>query len=93
MFFDMTSAPGEDALDGMKIDEKRNLYVSRPGGLWIIPPRASIWERSVIPNTRTIWHGGRRRQNPVSMRSHGFIRIRLNGTGIRPLAQKELAKR
>jgi len=32
MFFDMTSAPGEDALDGMKIDEKRNLYVSRPVG-------------------------------------------------------------
>jgi gluconolactonase len=36
VFFDMTSAPGEDALDGMKIDEKGNLDVSGPGGLWII---------------------------------------------------------
>jgi gluconolactonase len=36
VFFDMTRAPGEDALDGMKIDEKGNLYVSGPGGLWII---------------------------------------------------------
>jgi len=38
VFFDMTSAEGEDALDGMKIDQKGNLYVSGPGGLWIISP-------------------------------------------------------
>jgi gluconolactonase len=38
VFFDMTVAEGEDALDGMKIDQKGNLYVSGPGGLWIISP-------------------------------------------------------
>jgi len=38
VFFDMTSAPGEDALDGMKVDQQGNLYVSGPGGLWIISP-------------------------------------------------------
>ncbi len=32
----MTSAPGEDAIDGIKVDERGNLYVSGPGGLWII---------------------------------------------------------
>ncbi len=36
LFFDMTAAPGEDALDGMKVDVRGNLYVSGPGGLWII---------------------------------------------------------
>jgi gluconolactonase len=36
LFFDMTSAAGEDALDGMKVDVRGNLYVSGPGGLWII---------------------------------------------------------
>jgi gluconolactonase len=36
VFFDMTSAEGEDALDGIKVDVKGNLYVSGPGGLWII---------------------------------------------------------
>src|ERR1041385_5158913 len=30
VFFDMTAAPGEDALDGIK-DQKGNLYVSGPG--------------------------------------------------------------
>ena len=38
VFFDMTSAEGEDALDGMKVDQKGNLYVSGPGGVWIISP-------------------------------------------------------
>src|SRR6516165_10256940 len=37
-FFDMTSAPGEDSLDGMKVDVEGNLYVSGPGGVWIISP-------------------------------------------------------
>jgi hypothetical protein len=37
-FFGMTSAPGEDAIDGLKVDQGGNLYVSGPGGLWIISP-------------------------------------------------------
>jgi gluconolactonase len=35
-FFDMTGAPGEDAIDGIKVDSDGNLYVSGPGGLWVI---------------------------------------------------------
>jgi gluconolactonase len=38
VFFDLTSAPGEDAIDGVKVDQKGNLYVSGPGGLWILSP-------------------------------------------------------
>lgn len=38
VFFDMTSAPGEDAIDGVKTDRLGNVYVSGPGGLWIISP-------------------------------------------------------
>ena len=40
VFFDMTHAPGEDAIDGIKVDRRGNLYVSGPGGLWIISPEA-----------------------------------------------------
>jgi gluconolactonase len=36
VFFDMTSAPGDDAIDGVKVDRAGNLYVSGPGGLWIV---------------------------------------------------------
>ena len=36
VFIDMTTAPGEEALDGMKVDRAGNLFVSGPGGVWII---------------------------------------------------------
>ncbi len=32
----LVSAPGEDALDGMKVDQQGSLYVSGPGGVWIL---------------------------------------------------------
>jgi gluconolactonase len=38
LFFDMTAAPGEDAIDGIKVDMLGNLYISGPGGLWILSP-------------------------------------------------------
>ena len=38
VFFDATNEPGEDAWDGMKIDERGNLYLSGPDGLWILSP-------------------------------------------------------
>ncbi len=49
VFFDMTSAPGEDALDGMKIDRRGNLYVSGPGGLWIISPEGKHLGTVIAP--------------------------------------------
>ena len=36
LFFDMTSAAGEDAIDGVKVDQLGNVYVSGPGGLWVL---------------------------------------------------------
>ncbi|CAN5580275.1 hypothetical protein BH09PLA1_BH09PLA1_04830 [soil metagenome] len=36
VFFDMTSTVGEIALDGLKVDSAGNVYVSGPGGIWII---------------------------------------------------------
>jgi gluconolactonase len=49
IFFDMTQAPGEDAIDGIKVDRRGNLYVSGPGGLWIISPEAKHLATIVAP--------------------------------------------
>ena len=38
VFFDMTAAPGEEALDGVKVDRAGNLFVSGPGGVWVLSP-------------------------------------------------------
>ncbi len=36
VFFDLTPAEGEDAIDGIKVDELGNLWVCGPGGVWVI---------------------------------------------------------
>jgi gluconolactonase len=38
VFLDLTAVPGEDAIDGIEVDRLGNLYVSGPGGLWIVSP-------------------------------------------------------
>jgi gluconolactonase len=38
VFFDMTRAAGPEALDGVKVDRAGNLFVSGPGGVWILSP-------------------------------------------------------
>ncbi len=40
-FFDMTSTPGEICLDGLKVDRRGNLFVSGPGGVWVLSPDAT----------------------------------------------------
>jgi gluconolactonase len=38
VLFDMTDAPGDDAIDGLKVDPEGNLYVCGPGGIWLLSP-------------------------------------------------------
>jgi gluconolactonase len=35
LFFNLTTAGADDAIDGINVDRARNVYVSGPGGLWI----------------------------------------------------------
>ncbi len=38
VFLDLTAEAGEEAIDGVKVDRAGNVFVSGPGGLWIIAP-------------------------------------------------------
>jgi len=38
VLYDMTAAPGEDAIDGIKVDTEGTLYVCGPGGIWVLSP-------------------------------------------------------
>jgi gluconolactonase len=49
VFFDMTGAQGEDAIDGVKVDRLGNVYVSGPGGLWILSSEAKHLGTIVTP--------------------------------------------
>ena len=57
LFFDMTNAPGNDALDGLKVDQQGNVYSTGPGGLWIISPEGKHWVSSRDRKIRTTWPG------------------------------------
>jgi gluconolactonase len=49
VFFDMTSAPGEDAIDGVKVDASGNVFVSGPGGLWVLSAQGEHLGTIVTP--------------------------------------------
>jgi gluconolactonase len=38
VFADLTAEPGEDALDGLKVDDAGNVFACGPGGVWILSP-------------------------------------------------------
>ena len=85
VFFDMTSAEGEDALDGMKIDQKGNLYVSGPGGLWIISPEGKHLGTIIGPeHPHNFAWGDDDAKTLYLCAKTGLYRIRLNVPGIRP---------
>lgn len=85
VFFDFTSAAGEDGLDGIKVDQKGNLYVSAPGGIWVISPAAKHLGTIVTPRHahNFAWGDADGKTLYLCARS-GLYRIRLNIAGIRP---------
>ena len=85
VFFDMTKAPGEDALDGIKVDQQGNLYVSGPGGLWVISPAGKHLGTIIAPKHvhNMAWGDDDGKTLYLCARS-GLYRMRLNIPGVRP---------
>ena len=85
LFFDMTSAPGEDALDGVKVDVRGNVYVSGPGGLWILSPEGKHLGTIVGPeHPHNLAWGDADGRTLFLTAQTGLYRIRLNIPGVRP---------
>jgi gluconolactonase len=85
VFLDMTNAPGEDAIDGIKVDQKGNVYVSGPGGLWTLSPEGKHLGTIVGPEHphNFAWGDGDGRTLYTCAKT-GLYRIRLNIPGVRP---------
>jgi gluconolactonase len=85
IFFDMTGAPGEEALDGLKVGQQGNLYVSGPGGLWIISSEGKHLGTIKAPKLPANFAWGDEDGRTLYMTSRtGLYRMRLNIPGIRP---------
>jgi len=85
LFFDMTSAGTEDALDGLKVDKAGNLYVSGPGGLWILSLQGKHLGTIIAPKHphNFAWGDADGKTLYLCARS-GLYHIKLNIEGIRP---------
>jgi gluconolactonase len=85
VFFDMTAAPGEDAIDGLKVDRAGNLYVSGPGGIWILSSSGKHLGTIVAPmHPHNFTWGDEDGKTLYLCARSGLYRMRLNIPGIRP---------
>ncbi|HSF68430.1 MAG TPA: SMP-30/gluconolactonase/LRE family protein [Nitrospiraceae bacterium] len=88
LFFDMTDAPGSDALDGLKVDQQGNVYSTGPGGLWIISPEGKQLGLIKGPEDphNMAWGDDDGKTLYITALT-GIYRIRMNVAGVRPLKQ------
>jgi gluconolactonase len=85
IFYDMTSVPGEIALDGLKVDRAGNVFVSGPGGVWIISPEGKHLGTIQGPELPANFAWGDPDGRTLYMTARtGLYRIRLNNAGAGP---------
>jgi gluconolactonase len=85
VLFDMTGAPGEDAVDGLKVDERGTLYVCGPGGIWVLAPDGRHLGTLRLPEAphNLAWGDEDGRTLYVTAETSVY-RLRLRVPGIRP---------
>jgi gluconolactonase len=85
LFYDFTAAEGEDGLDGIKVDQKGNLYVSAPGGLWVISAQGKHLGTIVTPrHVHNMAWGDDDGKTLYLCGRAGLYSMRLNVEGVRP---------
>lgn len=85
LFFDMSNAPGSDALDGLKVDQQGNVYSTGPGGLWILSPNGKQLGLIKGPEDphNMAWGDDDGKSLYITALT-GIYRIRMNIAGLRP---------
>ncbi|HYY20694.1 MAG TPA: SMP-30/gluconolactonase/LRE family protein [Thermoleophilaceae bacterium] len=82
---DMTSASGEDAIDGLKVDRAGNLYVCGPGGVWVVSPEGERLGLLQLPeNPHNLAWGGEDGRDLYVTALTSVYRVRLQVPGVRP---------
>lgn len=86
VFVDMTAAPGEAAIDGIKVDQQGDVFVTGPGGVWILSPEGEllgILEAWPEEQHNLAWGDADGRTLYMTALS-GVYRIRTRVSGVRP---------
>lgn len=82
ILFDWNITEDEEALDGMKVDKEGNLYVSAPGGLWILSAEGKLLGKIVTPERPANMAWGDADGKTLYMTAHtSLYKIRVNTGG------------
>lgn len=85
LFFDMSKAKDDGVPDGMKVDQKGNIYGVGPGGIWILSPEGKHLGTIKVPEqpANLAW-GDVDGKTLYITAVTGLYRIHLSVPGIRP---------
>jgi len=85
VFLDATAEPGEQAWDGLKVDQRGNVYAAGPGGVWIMSPAGRHLGTIKAPEqpANMAWGDDDGRTLFLAARTSVY-RVRLKVPGIRP---------
>jgi gluconolactonase len=85
LFFDMNASKDAGVPDGMKIDQKGNIYGVGPGGVWVLSPQGKHLGTIKAPEdpANLAWGDDDGKTLYLTART-GLYRIRVNVAGIRP---------
>ena len=85
VFLDATAEPGEQAWDGLKVDQRGNVYAAGPGGVWIMSPTGQHLGTIKAPEqpANMAWGDDDGRTLYLAARTSVY-RVRLKVPGIRP---------
>jgi gluconolactonase len=94
VFYDFTKDPEMVALDGIKVDQQGNVYVSAPGGVWILSPAGKALGR-IVPQEHdaNFAFGDADGRSLYLTASTGLYRLHVNVPGIRPQMNVQAAAR
>lgn len=88
LFYDLTQARGADALDGMKVDARGNVWATGPGGIWILSPDGKhLGTIEVAEDPHNLAWGDADGKTLYICAQTGVYRVRTNVAGIRPTAR------
>ena len=82
ILFDWNITEDDEALDGMKVDKEGNLFVSAPGGLWILSSEGKLLGKIVTPERPANMAWGDADGKTLYMTAHSSLyKVRINTGG------------
>ncbi|MBZ5659858.1 MAG: SMP-30/gluconolactonase/LRE family protein [Acidobacteriia bacterium] len=85
VFMDMTASKEDGVPDGMKVDQKGNIYGAGPGGVWVMSPEGKhLGTIKPAENPANLAWGDADGKTLYFTAVTGLYRLRVNVAGIRP---------